>query len=782
MKKQKIDLKKSWVYIKMSVVRLPQTFGGRDDRTYIAEPKQVLYEILKCKTKTLEQGIDEKGNKWCDYNSDVSKHNTTHFYLHYNTDSVFKKDGTPTYIDIENRWYVIDIDIANFPIKCLPRFMKERGFFSISTRGKIHWFFQCDDDLTSMIGNKNIQLFLDSGEAVNDIDLKCDIREVFEGSIYYNNSDKNCRVSKPHIQSICIGTETQQEKEFVQETIYEDEKADTITMWRNLMWLCIGENVRYDTWSKMCFIMPEGKDYEDLFCEWSAVNYQGFCETECRNKFENSQHLRSPRGMYAMIKWAKAHDAVATKDTTEDAVIVAKRKFVNITHYSCARMFYNLFRYRYAYTTTSGWYKIDKNGNIECIDDGLCLRVDVVEALKPHYFKLFEEQVKLKDEEAQQKARKKFQKDLLLLENAGYVNSIISVMASLFQKKETFNPNPNAIISDKTFNIFNGFDASKMKCRVDNVDEIVKPFIEHINYICNGDGKYLLNWLAHIIQKPHKKTQVVVGITGAQGIGKDTVYEMGKRILGSQYCFKTSKLETDIFGAFNYMLKGKFLGCLAEVKALDTGKYMNLFKDIIDNPSITIQKKRFDTLEIPSFINFFITSNDINFIKLEIGDRRFNVINSKAVRNEKEYYDNLYKLLDDDTVIYTLYQYFMSRDISSFDLKADRVQSEYLQDLKEYSVPTNIGFLEDIVNETEEHKILTKDNWISGDDLFQVYSNYLVKMNIKENNTMKRSFNLHLRNIATEYGLTEHRMTKGRVWLINKDVLRTSLEKVGMRL
>lgn len=766
----------------MTVVRLPQTFGGRDDRTYIAEPKEVLHEILKCKTKTLEQGIDEKGNKWCDYNSDVSKHNTTHFYLHYNTDSVFKKDGTPTYIDIENRWYVIDIDIANFPIKCLPRFMKERGFFSISTRGKIHWFFQCDDDLTSMIGNKNIQLFLDSGEAVNDIDLKCDIREVFEGSIYFNNSDKNCRVSKSNIQSICIGTETQQEKEFVQETIYEDEKADTITMWRNLMWLCIGENVRYDTWSKMCFIMPEGKDYEDLFCEWSGVNYQGFCETECRNKFENSQHLRSPRGMYAMIKWAKAHDAVATKDITEDAVIVAKRKFVNITHYSCARMFYNLFRDKYAYTSTSGWYKIDKNGNIECIDDGLCLRIDVVETLKPHYFKLFEESILEKDEESRQKAKKKFQKDLLLLENAGYVNSIISIMASLFHKQEVFIPNPKAVIPTKNINIFNGFYASKLKSKVDNIDDIVKPFINHIHYISNGDGSYILNWLAHIIQRPHKKTQIVVGITGAQGIGKDTIYEMGKRVLGSQYCFKTSKLETDIFGNFNYLLKGKFLVSLAEVKALDTSKYMNLFKDLIDNPSITIQKKRFDSLEISSFINFFVTSNDINFIKLEIGDRRFNVINSKAIPKEKEYYEQLYNLLDDDTVIYALYQYFMNRDISTFDFKADRVQSEYLQDLKEYSVPTNIAFLEDIVNETEEHKLLTKDNWISGDDLFQVYSNYLVKMNIKENNTMKRSFNLHLRNIATEYGLTEHRMTKGRGWLINKDILRTSLEKVGMRL
>lgn len=766
----------------MSVIRLPQTFGGRDDRTYIAEPKEVLREILKCKTKTLEQGIDEKGAKWCDYNSDISRHNTTHYYLHYTTDSSFKKDGIPTYIDIEKRWYVIDIDVANFPIKCLPRFMKERGFFSISTRGKIHWFFQCDDDLTSMIGNKNIQLFLENGEAVNDIDLKCDIREMFDGFIYFNNSDRNCRVTKSNIQSICVGTESQQEKEFIQETIYEDEKADTITMWRNLMWVCISENTRYDTWSKMCFIMPEGKEYEDLYCEWSKVNYQGFCETECRTKFQNSQHLRSPRGMYAMIKWAKARDAVATKDITEDAIISSREKFVRLTHYSLARMFYNLFRDKYAYTSTSGWYKIDKKGNIECIDDGLCLRLDIVETLKPHIWKLYNDYVQDKEEESKQSILKAFMKGINNIETAPFTRNIISIMESLYHKQEVFVPNPKAVIPTKNINIFNGFYASKLQSKVDNIDDIVKPFINHIHYISNGDGSYILNWLAHIIQRPHKKTQIVVGITGAQGIGKDTVYEMGKRILGSQYCFKTSKLETDIFGPFNYLLKGKFLVSLAEVKALDTSRYMNVFKDLIDNPSITIQKKRFDTLEISSFINFFITSNDINFIKLEIGDRRFNVINSNAIPREKEYYDELYRLLDDDNVIYALYQYFMNRDISTFDLKADRVQSEYLQDLKEYSIPTNIAFLEDIVNETEEHKLLTKDNWISSDDLFQVYANYLVKMNIKENNTTKRSFNLHIRNIKSEYGITEHRHNTGRGWFVNKEVTKVKLESLGMRL
>ena len=47
--------------------------------------------------------------------------------------------------------------------------------------------------------------------------------------------------------------------------------------------------------------------------------------------------------------------------------------------------------------------------------------------------------------------------------------------------------------------------------------------------------EYMLNYLAHIIQKPNQKTGVIVVIQGSQGTGKDTLGEfIGNKIIGIQ--------------------------------------------------------------------------------------------------------------------------------------------------------------------------------------------------------------------------------------------------------
>ncbi len=762
----------------MSFKQFPQNFTGRNNKAYLCERKENLIDLFQCKYKRVELQRNVDGSK--KHIDDPKNANSYQFFLNLKPNSPRKGDGplddNRLFLPDNQRFYCVDIDDKTMSIDELPFFMQEYGIISISTSNKIHWIFKCDDDIRPLLGNKCIQLFKKDGTRVFDIDLKDTIYETIDANIYFCNSQKQVSVPKYKIEQIHIGTPTQIEKQCDEIRTFEPVRSDMLAVWKKLMWLCVSQNQHYDTWSRMCFIMPEGKDYADLFVEWSAVDYRS-CERECRSKFETSEHLQAPIGYYSLLKLCKTIDAVQTNDISEDVIIESKRSFISITHYSCARMFYNINRNAFRYTTTSGWYAFDKDGKFELTDD--LIHVLIINTLKPKLVALMNEAIEDADEDDRAKLRKKISSAIEKIENTYFINGIITQLEGMYKSKEIFEPNPQCV--DKhALNLFTGYHASNIvPSKTQLLPEAITPYIEHIKYICNGDGKYLLDWLAHIIQFPWIKTQVCVGVIGKQGIGKDTIYEIGRAILGHKYCMKTSRIEDDIFGRFNNNLKAKFLICLAETRALDTSKHMSLFKGLIDGSTDTIEKKGKDTLELNSYINYFISSNDVNPIKLELGDRRFCMIESKALPKPKEYYDSLYKGLKDDQIVLALYKFFMERDISNFDLKRDRVQSEYLQDLKEYSVPTTIAFLQNLLL---DDKLLDSQNRISNDDLFAVFGDYLVKCNIMDSKTTKMSFSLAMNRVAEEYGLEKFRSTKTRGYTVDKGRLASALTRAGIRL
>ena len=356
---------------------LPRNMKGRDTRNYFVKPKSCLGEILNCKSKRVRlvrnklTGKKEHIQNMHKYNElydagildeeriTVFEFNATQYFTTYDKSSPFKKDGEVIYKPKHERFYVLDFDdFVN--MNMLPRFMKEKGFFTLSNSGKIHYYFKCEDDMDSFLGNKIMTFENINGEMFDDIDLKAMIYEMDSGSIYFSESPatigKNYFVSICELKRLFIPTTSKEINEMDENLLpYEHD----IEKWKSLMWLCLPENQIWDGWNKMCYIMPAGKEYEDLFFEWSAEGYTAH-EKECRDKFQKSQHIGS---WGAIIKLAKFYNEVLACDVVSDIKIDGTRKWVECGNVGVANIFYKLNKDNFIYKVEDEtWYGLTENG------------------------------------------------------------------------------------------------------------------------------------------------------------------------------------------------------------------------------------------------------------------------------------------------------------------------------------------------------------------------------------------------------------------------------------
>ena len=87
-------------------------------------------------------------------------------------------------------------------------------------------------------------------------------------------------------------------------------------------------------------------------------------------------------------------------------------------------------------------------------------------------------------------------------------------MNSLYRKEvKEINFDPTNNPNNNIFNLWTGYKIKKEDCNLYNENEC-KPLLDNIYYRwCNGnmiEYDYVLNYLAHIIQKPHIKTGVLL--------------------------------------------------------------------------------------------------------------------------------------------------------------------------------------------------------------------------------------------------------------------------------
>jgi hypothetical protein len=244
----------------------------------------------------------------------------------------------------------------------------------------------------------------------------------------------------------------------------------------------------------------------------------------------------------------------------------------------------------------------------------------------------------------------------------------------------TFNYYPNpSLCPSNCYNIWKPFPILKTNL---NMDVDTSKIYAFINTLLGECAEYVLNWFAHIVQKPERKTEVCILLYGAQGCGKSTIGEyILRKIIGLDKMIITSKADK-MFGRF-VNSQGKLLAVLNECSGKDTFNICDILKDAITMTTTEQEKKGVDAVSVTDYTNFIFTTNNINSVKIEEGDRRFMPIEiNNVLKNNVSYFKELYADLDNDLIMRKFYQELMERKLENFNPSRNRPETELMIDMK----------------------------------------------------------------------------------------------------
>ena len=172
-------------------------------------------------------------------------------------------------------------------------------------------------------------------------------------------------------------------------------------------------------------------------------------------------------------------------------------------------------------------------------------------------------------------------------------------------------------------------------------------FDDHLHdIVCSGNEEYyvwLIDWLAHLIQHPDKKPgSAVVLKSAAKGTGKSMIYQFLSRILGV-HAMSVAQAG-HVVGNFNgHLLRNILLG-VEEAFWAGNKSAEGVIKNLITEPTITIEKKGIDPISAPNFTRLLINSNESWTVPVGIDERRFLVleVNNKRAKDPR-YFDPIFK-------------------------------------------------------------------------------------------------------------------------------------------
>ena len=225
-----------------------------------------------------------------------------------------------------------------------------------------------------------------------------------------------------------------------------------------------------------------------------------------------------------------------------------------------------------------------------------------------------------------------------------------------------FDPALPSGYNNRVVNTYDGFAVQPKAGRTD-------PFLMHLEQnVCHNNEDwydYLIQWMAHIVQKPWIKTGVAIVFAGNEGIGKSIVPEYFGRIFGPYY--KRIDSGSRITGHFNAQFRECLLCNADEAVCVYERKTLGILKSLITDKQFTYEKKGYDPEIGSNFTNFFIISNDDRIVAPSESDRRYFVLEVMPTWTGKwDIWDKVVDMMDSDgpaALLHYLQQVKLTRNL-----------------------------------------------------------------------------------------------------------------------
>ena len=265
---------------------------------------------------------------------------------------------------------------------------------------------------------------------------------------------------------------------------------------------------------------------------------------------------------------------------------------------------------------------------------------------------------------------------------------------------------PGVVPPDEDFNTFLGFEYEPR-------EGDVAPYLELISLACNHEQRcidYMLNYEAHIVQKPWEKPGVAIVVKGIKGCGKDTSFDFLGDLLGHMF-HNTYTPETTIWGRFNGDMKHNLLAKIEEANlSMMTKAEEEKFKSIITAPKHTFENKGKDVGDSkPSYSRFIATTNNAVPVHITDDERRFCLIQSSHERRgDHEYWTSVRAWWDKKESKEAVMWLLMNRDLTGFNPRRDYPKTNYYYEVLSAFIPHHAAYLQRWIENNDEVELFSK--------------------------------------------------------------------------
>jgi hypothetical protein len=335
---------------------------------------------------------------------------------------------------------------------------------------------------------------------------------------------------------------------------------------------------------------------------------------------------------------------------------------------------------------------------------------------------------------------------------------------------------PQQIAPDNVFNTFSGYSGAELpelKPELNEEDNIIienTAIYKHIQNVCNNDPgvvDYVIKFMARKLQKPYLLHRIALLFKSIQGAGKDTLFDwFGKKIIGRDYFYSGAFKE--IYHQFNRKyLFNKTLVVITELSSQDSFSRDEDIKQSITRPEVKIEEKGKEAFIITNNIGYVFFTNNENPLKIDINDRRFCAIQcNDAIANDNDYFNALYKEMDNQKINRAFYDYFMKVKIpDDYNFVVNRPITDYYKSCQSRNIPIIASFLEEQLMKYHDKDV------ISYSKFYECFATYLKEKGHKYDYSETR-FGI---DIKSYLGITKKHTKKGRVYDINIQELKNYL-------
>ena len=261
-------------------------------------------------------------------------------------------------------------------------------------------------------------------------------------------------------------------------------------------------------------------------------------------------------------------------------------------------------------------------------------------------------------------------------------------------------------------------------------DVDISKILQHIDIMTGyteGGSKFLIQYLAQIVQQPDVLPGMIILLYGKQGAGKDILVNwFGKEVLGNHLYYRVGN-PFDLLSRFNHDFNGKLLLHCDEFNKGFMIKHQDDLKRIATSDTLKYEGKGVNSVSASNYGRIIMTTNNKDALLVEDNDRRYVMFKSSDEKvKDINYFKELAQCMNDKEISRAFYDYLMKVDLSDFS-HVNRPKTELYIEMKQQSIHPILQWIvdaeEDFIpdeGETECYKKTTE--WL---DLFNTW-NYKV--------------------------------------------------------